>query len=264
MKAAEKTSQILELLKWRHEPPQWAIFEELAIKTGYSSQRIDFFAMNVWPSKKFWRVAYEVKVSRADFKNEMQDPNKRKAAEALANECFFVTPAGLVKVDEVPEGWGLIETTKGGLRVKKHAKQRNESGGLPMFFIASLARRLSDPVSEIPKITWTYAGRDLSYEELIKAADHAMERRESLIQEEWRNIGRKQILEGPDFQTDRAIMSIIRKRLGWEYGDPRNLEEWFNEQHDGFITRDMKFRLRNAHESLGTLLDIIGDSDGDS
>ena len=253
MKATEKTAQILELLKWRHEPPQWSIFEELAVKTGYSSQRIDFFAMNVWPSKKFWRVAYEVKVSRADFKNEMEDPNKRKASEALANECFFVTPAGLVKIDEIPEGWGLIENGKGGLRVKKNAKQRNESGGLPMFFIASLARRLSDPLPDIPKVTWTFAGRELSYEELILAADHAIERREEFI----RNEGRDKILDSEDYKRMRDLRGIIRLTLGWEYEDPDELRKFFATEREKIIGRDTRWKLESVRDALNRLLEDL-------
>lgn len=53
--------------------PEWALFFELRNGTGFSSHRgesdryVDAFAFNTYPSKKFWRVAYEVKVSRADF-----------------------------------------------------------------------------------------------------------------------------------------------------------------------------------------------------
>lgn len=51
--AEEKTRVILELLRYRHESPEWATFIELPTGTGANGgRRIDFFAFNLWPSKR--------------------------------------------------------------------------------------------------------------------------------------------------------------------------------------------------------------------
>ena len=155
-----KTRQVIELLKERHQGMEWASFVELNVETGRSSSRLDFFAMNCWPSKRFRTVAYEIKVTRADFARELKHPDKRVPAEELGNECFFVMPAGLAKVDEIPEGWGLIEVIANGLRIKKHARQR-EIGPFPLSFMASIARRSKDDGPLLPKPYWLHAGKEL-------------------------------------------------------------------------------------------------------
>lgn len=71
------------------------------------------------------RVAYEIKVTRADFRSEMRKPEKRAGAMALSHQFFFATPPGLVKRDEIPADCGLVEVTAGGeVKVIKRAPVR--------------------------------------------------------------------------------------------------------------------------------------------
>ena len=55
------------------------------------------------------RVCYEVKISRGDFLGELKHPLKRRIGMRYSNEFYFVTPAGLIDVTEVPVDCGLIE-----------------------------------------------------------------------------------------------------------------------------------------------------------
>jgi len=48
------------------------------------------------------RVCYEVKTSRGDFLSELKQPLKRRLGMRYSNEFYFVTPAGLVKAEEIP------------------------------------------------------------------------------------------------------------------------------------------------------------------
>jgi hypothetical protein len=85
---------------------------ELRVGTGWrnsSAQRVDAFALNSLPHTGMKRVCYEVKVSRADFLCELKHPMKRRIGMRYSNEFYFVTPAGLVDVREVPVECGLIE-----------------------------------------------------------------------------------------------------------------------------------------------------------
>jgi hypothetical protein len=71
--------------------------------------RIDLFALRCWPSGVgHRRVAYEVKVSRSDFRSEVKKPEKRQHALGLTHEFYFACPAGLIKPREVPEECGLV------------------------------------------------------------------------------------------------------------------------------------------------------------
>lgn len=87
---------------------EWACFVEF--------QRIDFFAMACWPSRRYERVGYEIKVSRSDFRAEMRKPGKRRGALMLCNRFYFATPANLVHAVEVPEDCGLIWVHESGKR----------------------------------------------------------------------------------------------------------------------------------------------------
>ena len=138
------TDVILKLLEFKHEDREWATFKELPNGTGLDiHRRLDFFALNIWPSKKFQSIGYEIKVSRADFTHELARPEKRSEAEKLCNCCYFVTPCNMVRIDEIPEGWGLYEVDEGGLKEVKAAKFR-EIEPYPMSFVAAIARRSCD------------------------------------------------------------------------------------------------------------------------
>jgi hypothetical protein len=167
---ADKERAILELLRRRHMPPEWAHWAELRLGTGYGrgvEQRWDFAAINLYPSKGLSLVVYEVKVSRSDFLRELSKPKKRAAAEKAATECWFAMPCGTAKVDEIPEGWGLVELTKGGLRRKKAARQR-ERPPLGENLVLSIARRSSEEPPELPEALWHVAGEPQTLGELTE------------------------------------------------------------------------------------------------
>lgn len=91
---------------------EWLFLRELRVGTGRRNgdlQRVDAFALNSLPHTGMKRVCYEVKISRGDFLNELKHPLKRRMGMRYSNEFYFVTPAGLVDVREVPVDCGLIE-----------------------------------------------------------------------------------------------------------------------------------------------------------
>ena len=70
------------------------------------------------------RVAvFESKVSRSDFKADLKKIH-RKYGQIIrgVSEHWYVTPKGLLKVEEIPEGWGLLEAdARGKVWVTKRA-----------------------------------------------------------------------------------------------------------------------------------------------
>jgi hypothetical protein len=54
-------------------------------------------------------VVVECKVSRADFLADREKAFRQKPETAMGCERFYLTPAGLLKPDELPPGWGLLE-----------------------------------------------------------------------------------------------------------------------------------------------------------
>ena len=63
-------------------------------------------------------IAFEVKVSRADWLSEVKKPDKHLPAKALAGQLYVVAPPDVVKVEELPAGVGLIEVKPFTSKVK--------------------------------------------------------------------------------------------------------------------------------------------------
>ena len=145
---------ILTLLRERHPHPEWLTFDELRISTGYTrgEERIDFWAMDTYPSQGYKRIAYEIKVSRGDFSAELRKPAKRKPALLLCNQFYFVAPSGVIPVDKVPIDAGLIEakvTPAGHISLKVTSKAPWLDTEPPTWgFVAALIRRTRSRVVE--------------------------------------------------------------------------------------------------------------------
>jgi hypothetical protein len=254
----QRTRQIIEFLKIRHPSPEWANFVEFRAGTGYESKgQFDFMTFHTWPSKGFRRIIYEIKVSRGDFTKELNNLEKRLPAEQLAHECWFATPAGLVKPDEVPEGWGLVEQIKNGMRAKKQAKQRNP-GDLSEKFYMMLARRSAEPKPELHPMAWYMAGQELSEQDLIKMIG---ESRNSMYMELEYKI-REQFENSQNYKELEQIKRVVTRHLGYRFGDPGILDAWFVE---GKLERKIKqpshadrlffLRLRSFRDEITELLE---------
>lgn len=107
-------------------------------------RRADAVCMNIWPSKGYAIHGFEIKVSRADFLNEMKDITKAKAVAKYCDFWWLATPAGLVKAEEVPASWGLMELHKNGLKIKKQAPQAASPTPPDRSFMASMLRKSRD------------------------------------------------------------------------------------------------------------------------
>lgn len=79
------------------------VFKELY---SLASEIPDVIGFGGWES-----VVIECKVSRGDFLKDKKKPHRSKG---MGNWRFFCCPAGLIKVDELPEKWGLIYVDQKG------------------------------------------------------------------------------------------------------------------------------------------------------
>ena len=141
-----KADEIHEALRklWPDVKGEWAYLKEMRVATGYASgatQFIDAWVINCWPSKLTQRIAVEIKVSRGDFKHEVNYPLKRTAAYRLANELYLAVPKGLVSLLEVPVDMGLIEVDEGVATIV-HDAPWHDGESPSWMFVASLARRV--------------------------------------------------------------------------------------------------------------------------
>jgi len=89
-------------------------------------------------------VLVECKVSRADFLVDREKPFRRKPKHAVGNERFYLTLPRLITVDDLPQGWGLLEYSRGRIdMVRASAKDLRTAAGFRYemnLLLASLRR----------------------------------------------------------------------------------------------------------------------------
>lgn len=92
-------------------------------------------------------VVVEVKVSRADFLADKGKPHRREGA-GMGTWRYYMAPAGLLKIEDLPPRWGLLEVNSRG-HVKSLA---GPSAHLPQrrAFDAALTE-FKHPVSDIER-----------------------------------------------------------------------------------------------------------------
>ena len=103
------TADLREALGRRLESQKgWYVFDE--VQAGPGVQRFaDVVAVQTYWSRGIKVEAYELKSYRSDWLQELKNPDK---AEAIAKHCdrfYIVAAPGIVKLEEVPAGWGFLE-----------------------------------------------------------------------------------------------------------------------------------------------------------
>lgn len=100
-------------------------------------------------------VLVEVKTTRADF---TRDTRKWDAETFPAHVCFLAFPAGVVKPEEIPQGWYAIETSKDGTTVRKihrpFGRLHPQHPGLVLDFVASVGIRRDHRTSYAATRQW--------------------------------------------------------------------------------------------------------------
>lgn len=105
---------------------------------------------------------YEIKISRADFKNDFKKGSKHALMankKGDANRFFFVTPTGLVHKNEVPEYAGLIEF---------HIDEDGEPGFLHLIKNAKLIHNQKRPDSFYKSIAHKLSFRERNFRRIIR------------------------------------------------------------------------------------------------
>ena len=89
-------------------------------------------------------VLVECKVTRADFLADRAKPFRLKPEQGVGSERFYLTPPALVKTEELPAGWGLLEYRRGRIeKVQGSAKNLRTATGFRYemnLLLASLRR----------------------------------------------------------------------------------------------------------------------------
>lgn len=130
------TSQrITEILKSQHSDDVFVPECKDGPTWGGGHARMDVWVMNrSWTRLCF--TAYEIKVSRNDFKQD----NKWHSYLPLCNQLYFVCPKGMIGVEEVPDGVGLKYCTESRALTVKKAAHREVVPPMELFCYMLMCR----------------------------------------------------------------------------------------------------------------------------
>jgi len=66
-------------------------------------------------------VMVECKVTRADFLVDREKPWRQKPERGVGSERFYLSLPGLIKAQDLPAGWGLLELRRGRVEVMQES-----------------------------------------------------------------------------------------------------------------------------------------------
>jgi hypothetical protein len=133
-------------LRDRFPTREYALLFEVGSGTGIEARRhADAVVMGLWPSRGLEVEGIEIKVSRSDWQTELKKPEKAEAVARFCNRWWIVAAAGIVKPEELPVTWGLMELAEPGssLRVRVPAPAK-PADPLDRTFVAAMLRRASE------------------------------------------------------------------------------------------------------------------------
>lgn len=103
-------TEIRALLREKYENDrQFAIAEEVGNATGLEQKRrLDMVVVDCFRSSGYSIHGFEIKVSKADLRRELQDSSKHNIFFPSIDYFSLAAPADVVDVDIVPKSWGTV------------------------------------------------------------------------------------------------------------------------------------------------------------
>ncbi len=122
VRTKEITADLFDRLGKHFAWPDWFYIEQVDVSLhgegGSEPMRrlVDAFAIANWSSRNHEVNGFEVKASRADWLAELADPQKAEAGAQYCDRWWVCAAPGVVRVPELPSGWGLLLPSRKGLR----------------------------------------------------------------------------------------------------------------------------------------------------
>ena len=106
---AETTDMIYGALRNKYRDSKKYITAcEVGNGTGNDqTNRLDFVAMELWPSLGFHIHAFEVKASKGDLKHELENPAKHNVFFPHIDTFSLIAPEGIINMATLPPKWGV-------------------------------------------------------------------------------------------------------------------------------------------------------------
>lgn len=221
-------------LKKRFPPLSHALMFEVAPATGGGTRYADAVAVGLWSSHGHMIQGIEIKVSRADFLHEMKQPEKSEPVMRYCGRWWLACPKGMVKPEELPPTWGMLELTDAGVLTPKVKAPILKPQPPTLAFFASLCRRRAGMDEAMSNTAIKeQVDRIVAEHKRRLDSDHANKlgyKQQSIVDAEARLL-RIKAETGVDLQEFKAgdeVVQAIRfyraaaKKAGWR-GEFRNL-----------------------------------------
>jgi hypothetical protein len=217
------TNDIVTALALRYASDRWLFCEEVRLPGDTTQkQRIDAMAVSYWPSANHPRHAFEIKISRADFRREMADPSKRAFAVASSNYFWFAVADGVADKCEVPPEAGLLIFRRGKL-VRVKLAPRREPGPPSVGLLLGMGRRAAAAARrEVASFHGFPALRELSQlVEVASSPSHSRSELKRMLEEFAKGlhasghdaIARRMRRRAHEVGKENVILEDFRRRL---------------------------------------------------
>jgi hypothetical protein len=209
----------LQVVPWPTRSHAW--LREVRNSTGHSRREryADAVVVSCWPSRGIWVAGLEVKVSRQDWKRELEDPGKSAEIQKYCDYWYVAAPEGVVEVGEVPEAWGLLvvsDKKRGRVERAKEAPRLEREEWGPGF-LASLLRNQSQRLEGARR-----SGHNEGYHEAAEEydADKMVELKHKLREavQESRRLERQVKYAKESEESLRAHVGRVEEEMGLARG----------------------------------------------
>jgi hypothetical protein len=170
----------------------------------------DAIAMSIWPSRGLEIYGFEIKVSRADWLQELKNPKKAEGIGRFCDRWYVVVPKkDMVDLTEMPPAWGLLVLHGKTVRQVK-AAELLKAEQPDRLFVAAIMRRLKEWMDAHRGEWIKRADIDAEFQAVAEYAEEQAKTRETYLTKEIQDL-RKTIQQFEDLAGIRLTK--------WGYGN---------------------------------------------
>lgn len=97
----------------------------------------------------------ECKATRADFLSDGKKIVRRNARRGMGQRRYYLCPAGVIEIEDLPKKWGLLWVEKGCIAVKREARGHPERSLIAeITFLNAMLRRAQIRIGTRPLSEW--------------------------------------------------------------------------------------------------------------
>jgi hypothetical protein len=97
----------------------------------------------------------ECKVSRADFLRDGQKATRKNPPKGMGQRRYYLCPAGLIQMEEIPAKWGLLWAERNHVQVLREARGHPHRNLISeVSFLTSMLRRAQIRIGTRPLSEW--------------------------------------------------------------------------------------------------------------